>query len=179
MRPKNTTRRSLTDRFWEKVDRSGECWIWTASRNPDGYGKINSGGRHGPTLRAHRVSYELAYGPIPEGLDVCHRCDNPPCVNPAHLFVGTPLDNMQDAVQKGHVHNGDRHYTHREPSLTVRGEQKGTAKLTNEQVREIRHQAHQGFPQRAIAKQFGVQESTISMIVRRRLWKHLDPPSSA
>lgn len=90
-------------RFWPKVDKSpghgpqGECWVWTASTNPDGYGNLN----HGKENRAHRVSWKIHNGPIPPDLQVLHRCDNPPCVRPDHLWLGTHADNMRDMGIKG------------------------------------------------------------------------------
>lgn len=89
---------SFEERFWEKVDKSGECWIWIGARNPSGYGKIKSGDT---TKDSHRASWEINYGEIPEGMCVCHVCDNPPCVNPGHLFLGTYGDNMRDMYSKG------------------------------------------------------------------------------
>ncbi len=85
-------------RFWSKVDRSGDCWLWTAARRPLGYGALKVGGR---VLHAHRVAYELVYGKIPPDLIVLHICDNPPCVNPAHLRVGTRSENTRDMYAKG------------------------------------------------------------------------------
>lgn len=92
--------RPLAERFWEKVDRRGpdECWMWTASRRALGYGQIRIGGK---SRKAHRVAYELANGPIPAGMAVLHGCDNPPCVNPAHLRAGTMTDNVRDMVTRG------------------------------------------------------------------------------
>lgn len=93
--------RSLAARFWAKVNKTPTCWLWTANRLPKGYGVINVGGRAGSQQLAHRVSWELHFGPIPDGLWVLHRCDNPPCVRPDHLFLGTVQDNVDDMVTKG------------------------------------------------------------------------------
>lgn len=94
-------RGSAEERFWSKVDKSGDCWVWIASTSSKGYGKFWFRNWH---WRAHRVSWILANGEIPEGMHILHECDNPPCVNPDHLTSGTQLDNMKDKVQKG------RHY---------------------------------------------------------------------
>lgn len=88
------------DRFLEKVDKSGSCWVWTGYRVQFGYGIITTAKRR---ERAHRVSYRLHVGPIPDGLLVLHKCDNPPCVNPDHLFLGTDLDNKEDCKRKGRL----------------------------------------------------------------------------
>lgn len=88
----------LADRFWAKVDRSGECWTWTASAHSFGYGRFGIGRR---VFTAHRVAWELVNGPVPGGLHVCHRCDNPPCVRPDHLFLGTAKENLRDMIAKG------------------------------------------------------------------------------
>lgn len=95
----------LADRFWKKVDKSGDCWLWTASTDRKGYGKIGSGADR-RTLIASRVAYELQIGPIPEGLNVLHTCDTPPCVRGSHLFLGTQLDNIHDAIHKGRFRTG-------------------------------------------------------------------------
>jgi hypothetical protein len=99
----------LSERFWQKVARGDdhECWLWQASADRHGYGQIIAGAYHTGSqprpLKAHRVAWELTYGPIPDGLWVLHRCDNPPCVNPAHLFLGTQTDNMRDAATKERI----------------------------------------------------------------------------
>ena len=95
----------LLDRFWAKVQKTETCWLWTGGLNgPGRYGIFALS--HGHQVYAHRFSWELHYGPIPDGLDCCHHCDNPPCVRPDHLFVGTVTANMADARQKGRTHQG-------------------------------------------------------------------------
>ena len=101
-------RKTLEQRFWEKVDKRGddECWEWTGAKTrPNAYGYFRVSGS---LAVAHRVSYELAYGGIPEDKQICHTCDNPACVNPSHLFVGTHTDNMQDKVAKGRNARGPK-----------------------------------------------------------------------
>jgi len=89
----------MEERFWAKVDRTDDCWLWTACRTTHGYGQFRPERSRG--AQAHRVAWELTNGPIPAGMLVLHRCDNPPCVNPAHLFLGTQSDNMRDMYAKG------------------------------------------------------------------------------
>jgi hypothetical protein len=104
---------SLVTRFWLKVDRRGdnECWLWTASTTGNGYGQFSPTCHPPKTGYAHRFSYELHYGPIPAGMLVCHTCDNPRCVNPKHLFLGTHQDNATDMKQKGRHWNGSHRYS--------------------------------------------------------------------
>lgn len=160
---------SLSERISRYVDRSGgpdACWPWTRSRTDDGYGKVSLG-KSGTMGRAHRVAYELAVGPIPDGLVVCHRCDSPSCCNPAHLFVGTVTENNHDRDAKGH------HGSHTRPERRARGEKNARAKLTAESVRAIREQARSGKLQREIAAEFGVSQQAIGRVLSGRRWGHV------
>lgn len=147
-----TTPRPIEDAFWEKVDKksSDECWEWIASIQADGYGNFKG-------KLAHRVSWELANGEIIKGLCVCHKCDNPACVNPNHLFLGTQLDNMRDMVSKGRGH--DHH-----------GENNPKAKLTEKDVFQIHRLKNSGVSNREIANDFGVTSTTISYILAGKTW---------
>lgn len=160
-------RRPLAERFWEKVATRGpdECWPWTGARTPHGYGVFNLGAREGLTY-AHRFSYELEHGPIPEsegyhGVCVLHTCDNPPCCNPAHLFAGTHADNMEDMEIKGRARG-------------ARGQRHRSAKLTPDQVREIRVLLAAGVPQTEAARRYAVNPGTVNNIKSGRTWAHLD-----
>lgn len=156
------TRRSLEERFADKVDRRGpdECWEWQGSRYPNGYGQFGAGGTH---TGAHRASWELAHGPIPEGLFVLHHCDNPPCVNPAHLFLGTQTDNLRDAARKGRLTGGG-----------PLGERHGRAKLTEAAVLEIRRRYREaGETQAELGSAFGVVQTNVGRIVRGETWVHV------
>ena len=134
------------------------CWLWTGEIATDGrYGQISSNGKK---KRAHRVAWELAYGPIRPGLLVLHRCDVESCVNPAHLWLGTHAENMADRNNKGRTASGER--------------VKNTARFTPEKVRAIRARVGSGESQSAIARELGVKPSSIWQIVRRRTWKHID-----
>jgi len=137
---------------------SDECWPWPGARTSTGYGNIRLGGRKGRNVKAHRLAYELAHGPIPDEMLVCHKCDNPPCCNPAHLFLGTTLDNVRDKISKGR---------------DTKGETNGRARLTDENVTAIRERQAAGESQRHLAHEFGVSEATISRVVNRKLWGHV------
>jgi len=153
-------RRALVNRFWEKVDRRGpdECWEWTGALDNNGYGKIKEGVRGSKMLLAHRLSWGLENGPIPKGKCVLHLYDNPRCVNPAHLFLGTQADNLHDMAKKGRSRRGERH---------------GRAKLTEQDVHEIRQMLKGGIFQRVIAEKYGVTRATIGAINTGKSWAWL------
>lgn len=132
-----------------------ECWEWTGSINSEGYGNINIG----KTEKAHRFSYLAFHGKIDPLKVVCHKCDNPPCVNPHHLFLGTREDNLKDCIAKGRAK-----YSH--------GESHRLAKLTSKDVLVIRELLSKR-SQLAIAKKFGVSDKSISNIKKNRTWKHV------
>ena len=144
-------------RFLEKIafDALTGCWIWTGARHSQGYGLIKR--KDGKQLRAHRAAYEWVFGPIPPGLQVCHRCDNPRCVRPGHLFLGTPRDNAADMVAKGRA------------ARNV-GERNGAARLTQAQVAQIRATSQ---PYCRLAETFGVTPSAIGLIKRHERWTHV------
>ena len=154
------------DRFWDKVEKNGPvsapdlgpCWVWTGDRHEHGYGRLKETGTRA-TVYAHRLSYELHHGPIPPDHHVCHRCDNPPCVNPAHLFAGTDRDNHADRDAKNRVRHGERH---------------ANAKLTADKARVIRAlYAAGGVSQRKIAQLYGVSHQTISELLRGENWRRV------
>jgi HNH endonuclease len=131
------------DNFWSKVDKSGECWLWTACRHVDGYGSFNLNKKN---MRAHRLSWEMENGKIPAGLCVLHRCDVRLCVRPSHLFLGTKADNTQDMIKKGR---------HGAPGL----------KLSDRDVEEMRTLRGK-LDAREIAQRFGVHRSYVDMVLR-------------
>ena len=145
-------------RFWSKVDKSGECWLWTASRKPNGYGQFT---KKPLVFYAHRVAYEATYGPIPDGLNVCHRCDNPPCVRPDHLFIGTPLQNAQDKVAKGRGGNGWLKHSW----------EASKAKLTPTQVLEVRRAFARGATRLQLAATYDLTPDSIGRIVTRKTYR--------
>ena len=156
-------RPDVTARFWSKVDRSGDCWVWTACRHRDRHGAPTYGMLRGPnrtTLKAHRVSYEIAYGLIPEGQAVLHGCDNYACVRPTHLYLGTQLDNIRDMVE--------RHRTPHGQAANRRG------KLTVDQVRTIRRRRAAGEALAALAAEFNVSSETVRSVSMRATWGWLD-----
>lgn len=155
-------------RFWAKVDRSGDCWLWLGSRDSRGYGRFGVRGR-APQL-AHRVAWMLVNGPIPDELFVLHDCptrDNPRCVNPTHLRLGTRADNAADAVRKGQLPSGDRQWTRRDPdAITWR-------RYAREQVIEARRLRASGVGRSEIAARLGINLSTLAKMLRGDTWTHV------
>ena len=155
-------RRSVADRFWEKVDRStpDACWEWTAPLAVHGYGQFLMDYK---MYGAHRVAYMLTKGVIPEGKVVMHTCDNRACVNPNHLVVGTQAENLEDMTRKGRRRVG--------PCI---GSRNGTAILNEDDVAAVRAMAlTRRFTQEQIGKLFGIDQTTVSLIVTRKKWKHV------
>jgi hypothetical protein len=151
-------KKQIEDRFWSKVEKGPveQCWPWKASFLRGGYGYFFLEG----TKQAHRMAYELTYGEIPSGKSVLHTCDNPSCCNPAHLFVGTQVDNMVDAEGKGR-----RRYARGEGS---------NAKLTQAQVKEIRRKyATKNYTYVRLATEYSVSFAAIWKIVQRKSWAWL------
>lgn len=193
------------ERFWASVQKGptpDACWDWMKRKLPHGYGQffLIEG-----TVLAHRLSYQMHAGAIPDGLSILHRCDRPCCVNPAHLFVGTQADNMKDCKVKGRNIRGERHWAHKNPEKSSfygeqnpsirfpeklvrgdahwsrhspeklpRGENNKSSKLTEDQVRQIRHlRKTTKDPQWKIARQFGITQTVVSDILLGRLWAHV------
>jgi len=152
------------ERFWAKVDKTEGCWNWTAGLNTRGYGTFKL---YGKTVSSHRLSYVIHH---PLSIDlwehreicVCHRCDNPKCVNPAHLFLGSIVDNNNDRDIKGR-------------GFHPKGEQHGRAILTETQVREIRGRySAGGITQLKLGVEYGISRSVIRNIINYKAWKHLE-----
>ena len=190
--------------FESRIEKDGNnCWNWTKGLTTRGYGKIKFAGK---STTAHRVSWLKYKGQIPDGLLVCHHCDNCKCVNPDHLFIGTAMDNNQDMMRKGRHTHGDDHWTRlyperlpkgddhplrKNPSLaargehhgrygnphqTVIGEMNGNSKLTDEMVMEIRTKFINGKLQYQLAEEYGVYTASISKAITGSTWKHIPMP---
>lgn len=165
-------------RFWSKVDQSGapdSCWPWVGGRTTAGYGSVQW---DGGVQYAHRIAWRLTAGPIPASIFVCHRCDNPPCCNPAHLFLGTHADNMVDKVAKGRVARGEASGPRRHPERMAHGATHWRVKLTEADVLAIRERAASCETRRSLATAFGVHESCINKIIRREAWAHVAPSAA-
>lgn len=158
---------ALADRFWSHVQITEDCWLWIGARGVEGYGVIRIDGR---SQRAHRIVWQLTFGSIPAGMDVCHHCDIRACVRPSHLFLGTRADNTRDRHQKGRDAHGDAHGTHTHPESFPRGEKHVRAKLTEVDVRSIRQLSIEGMTQVRLAQKFGMSRRSIRSVLDRRNW---------
>lgn len=158
-------------RFDSRVIRSEGCWRWGGSTNTKGYGRIKINGQD---ILAHRLAWTLHKGEIPSGMLICHKCDNPVCVNPDHLFIGTQRDNIRDAAAKGRIASGERHGMNTRPDRRSFGSANGQSKLSENSVAFIKT-AHKNrsVSNRQLARQFGVSESLICMINRGIRWRHI------
>jgi hypothetical protein len=158
-------KRDIVERFWEKVAKGEGCWNWTGYRKDKGYGTIhNSDGETKRPVLAHRLSWEIANGPIPDGICVLHRCDNPACVRLDHLFLGTKADNNADMKAKGRASGN--------PAC---GEDAVWAKMTEAQVREMRDKygsMHRP-PVSKISADYRIHKMTVWNILTRRTWRHI------
>ncbi len=148
--------KSDMERFWDKVDQSGDCWEWLAYKDKDGYGNFKVGGK---SVQAHRYIFEVGGPPIPSGMCVCHTCDNPSCVNPDHLWLGTQEENLKDMAKKGRARGGRN-----------LGSKNGNAKLTEEQVKAIRGLYGTNAK---ISRQIGMSYAQITRIRDRTSWTHI------
>jgi len=161
-RDNNNLKLHIEDKVFYSPD---GCWYWTGSVYTNGYGRIRAlRSKEGKRRLVHRVYYELVIGPIPNGLFICHRCDNRLCINPDHLFLGTAGDNVRDCVAKGRLTQYDK-----------RGERHPQAVLTNKMVVAIRAKyIAGGVLQRQLAKEYGVKQGQISRVIRKEGWPHVD-----
>lgn len=146
--------KGLESRFWSKVNKCGDCWEWTGYRIPEGYGMFHAGGSHGNApVYAHRLAWELAHGrPVPLRGRICHTCDNPACVNPEHLFLGSQADNLNDMRAKGRS-------------------RKTGWRLDSNRAAEIRNRYKRGgITQATLAEEYGVTRATISRLLNGKSW---------
>lgn len=158
-------RANTPDVFWKRIKKGPGCWVW---HKHDRYGLFYMGGTQ---YSAHRLAWILTFGQIPTGLVVCHRCDNPPCVNPAHLFLGTAKENSEDMVRKGRSLRGSKNPSHGRGML---GAKNPAAKLSDEAVLEIRRIYSAGrHTQKQIAAMFGITQGVSSHVITGRNWPHL------
>jgi len=162
--------RPIMVRFFEKVNKTTHCWIWTGLTNKKGYGRFGVSRDRGMVL-SHRFAWELLQGSIPDGMCVLHKCDNPPCVCPEHLFLGTRIDNNKDMEKKGRANYIAWKFM--KPEHRARGERIAKT-MTEESVRCLRREyAGGGTSFVKLGKKFGIGKTTVENIVRRKKWAHV------
>jgi hypothetical protein len=149
----------VEERFWRYVQKTESCWEWVGNKGRFGYGRIQEFGVSGKTVQAHRLSYQMHVGPIPDGLFVMHKCDNPSCVNPGHLQLGTPRDNTQDMIAKG-----------RKRVVAPVGEGNGKSKLTAELAKYIKSSLSTNAE---LARELNLSPNCIRGVRTGRTWKHV------
>lgn len=174
----------IIERFWTHVQRCEHgaecvecCWPWQGFLMGWGYGQFFLWSRGKNTrVQAHRMSWMFTYGDIPHGLCVLHNCpagDNPACVNPGHLWLGTLKENTHDAIRKGRFASGERNGAHTHPEAVLRGSAKGNARFHEEQILDIRYLAGQGMSHRLLGHIYAMHRANITLIVQGKVWKHL------
>lgn len=155
-------KKTKEERFWSNVRKSENCWEWTRGLTHNGYGVFYTSSFGKKQFRAHRFCWEISFGKIPQGLLVCHTCDNPKCVRPSHLFLGTHSDNSKDMMRKG-----------RSRSAGLKGEKSPYHKLNDEKVRKIREMHKNGVSQADIARIFCVNKTAVNKVILRQNWSHV------
>lgn len=163
-----------TDIYLNTTADSNGCWNWNGGKDGKGYGVCYVPHR----MYAHRLSYELSTGSSPRGMSVCHKCDNPSCINPEHLWLGSHAENMADMKAKGRnvsppVHSGPTHWRYTQPEKVQRGEEQANAKLTNEQVIRMRCDYISGAKNAELAERYGLSPNSVQDITLGRSWTHL------
>ena len=157
--------KTIEERFWTKIEKrdGSECWIWKGAVKSDGYGNFCSGIKQ--FVGAHKMSWEIKHGKkVPDGMCVCHHCDTPLCVNPAHLFLGTAKENAADASKKGRLKGRE----------TPKGSQHGRAKITEIVVQAIRKDfSEQNLPRKNLAEKYQIPYGTVAHILAGRTWRHI------
>ena len=174
---------TVIERFWEMVGRCSHgpdchacCWLWHGGTSKGGYGSLTISTLPPKVVRANRFCWLVTHGLIPEGMSVLHNCpagDDPRCVNPHHLWIGTQRENIADAQQKQRLSTGDKHYTRTHPERMARGVAFPNARLNDEQVLDIRYLYAKGMRQKLLGTIYEVSFQTISRVVRGDLWTHL------